>query len=225
METRDARKRVEEDRQRTIYSSIQCTEYEVRTDISTAIGIVLYRELFTKTCSIITPVFNEDNHRSYGPQPSLRPEILYTLYILDLCTWRRTSWRRIHRFSRLWMIRIRRLLQLNPGLHPAKVAIVLSIILRIGRRILRRRLRWIVRVPVKRLIRRRRPRRRSHPVGANMRSETTSSTATSVEASIDFPSVFIRFREFRKSRERDTGRQRKKGHTLRERRRSKQHRQ
>lgn len=28
LETRDARKRVEEDRQRTIYSSIQCTKYE-----------------------------------------------------------------------------------------------------------------------------------------------------------------------------------------------------
>ena len=128
--------------------------------------------------------FNEDNYRISEPHSplALRPYI----QTLNLCTWRRTSWRWIHRFSRLWMIRIRRLLQLDPGLHPAKVAIVLSITLRIGRRILRWWLIWIVRIPVKGLIRRRRTRRRSHPISANMRSETTSSTATSVEASIDF---------------------------------------
>lgn len=99
--------------------------------------------------------------------------------ILDLgrrCTRRRP----IHRLSRL-NVGIWRRLQFDSRRLSTKV----TVRLRIGRRILRGRLvrmRHIPRITVIGLIRRRRTGRRSHPAGSDVRSKTTSATATSVEA-------------------------------------------
>lgn len=93
---------------------------------------------------------------------------------------RRRAWRWLVRpVTSGLLVRIRRLLQLNPGLLSSKVAIRLR-----ARGILRRRLVLVVRVCVVRMRRRRMRRRAGHPASASHRTKTASATATGIVASV-----------------------------------------